>query len=193
MKHAMARPWPAMAVLCLGTFAVRLDTAIVNVALPPSEQQGAVPQSGEHQGRNTWVRRIPMACFAHGGAGKMPTVAELISYPVKGCAGVPLGEADHQGPPTYVDTASFGLPPRRASGWHLSRAGLAGSSGANTSPQGASMAARVRAGERLPVFAHRVTILESTRTIWATSVGSWPVPPSTALDGNVIHDDARQR
>jgi hypothetical protein len=113
MKHAMARPWPAMAVLCLGTFAVRLDTAIVNVALPPSEQQGAVPQSGEHQGRNTWVRRIPMACFAHGGAGKMPTVAELISYPVKGCAGVPLGEADHQGPPTYVDTASFGLPPRR--------------------------------------------------------------------------------
>jgi hypothetical protein len=192
MKHAMARPWPAMAVLCLGTFAVRLDTANVNVALPPSEQQGAVPQGSEHQGRNTWVRRIPKACFAHGGAGKMPTVAELISYPVKGCAGVPLGEADHQGPPTYVDTASFGLPPRRI--WVAPQpSGSRGQQRGEHQPPGSVDGCLGAAGERLPVFAHRVTILESTRTIWATSVGSWPVPPSTALDGNVIHDDARQR
>jgi hypothetical protein len=34
---------------------------------------------------------------------------------------------------------------------------------------------------------------ESTRTILATSVGSWPVPRSIALEGNMIHDDARQR
>lgn len=28
------RPWPVLVVLCLGTFAVLLDTTIVNVALP---------------------------------------------------------------------------------------------------------------------------------------------------------------